>query len=117
MEIESAIRQGGVLRVAIGAALVAKPDLAYGWVGATADARGTKVMVRGLGIRDLAIGAGTVASAGDSRDRRPWLLAAIASDAVDFFATLAGPDAPGRGPSLAIAGGSAVAGLVFLLAG
>jgi hypothetical protein len=115
MELTSAIRQFGAGRVAVGAALMAKPDSAYGWVGADADGRGAQVLAKALGIRDLVIGAGTAAKAGDPKAVRPWLLAGIASDFVDFAATLGGPDAPARKAILGVAGSSTAAGLYYLL--
>ena len=115
MELSKSIRSAALGRVGVGATLIAKPDSAYGWIGGEADGRGAQVLVRALGIRDLVLGAGALATAGDSEALRPWLLAGVAADAVDFAATLAGPSAPGRKVVLGVAGGSTLAGLFYLL--
>jgi len=115
MELRQAIRQTGAGRIGMGAALLAKPDIAYGWIGGEADGRGAQVLIRALGIRDLVIGAGVAAKAGDSKGLRPWLLAGIAADAVDLAATLSGPSAPGRRVVIGLAGSSTLAGLFYLL--
>jgi len=115
MELHQAIRQAGVGRIGMGVALLAKPDIAYGWIGGEADGRGAQVLIRALGIRDLVIGAGVAAKAGDPKGLRPWLLAGIAADAVDFAATLFGPSAPARQFVIGLAGSSTLVGLLFLL--
>ncbi len=116
MELTKAIRQAGLGRVGVGAALLAKPDsAAYGWIGGEADGRGAQVLVRALGVRDLVIGAGIAAKAADAKALRPWLLAGVAADAVDFAATLSGPSAPARTFVLGLAGSSTAVGLFYLL--
>jgi hypothetical protein len=115
VELTTSIRQAALGRVAVGATLVAKPDSAYGWIGGEADGRGAQVVTRALGIRDLVIGVGVLATAGDAKALRPWLLAGVAADAVDFGATLTGPSAPGRNVVLGVAAGSTLAGLFYLL--
>jgi len=115
MELTNSIRVGALGRVGVGASLLGKPDSAYGWIGGEADGRGAQVLTRALGIRDLVIGAGVLATARDPRALRPWLLAGVAADAVDFAATLAGPSAPGRKIVLGVAGSSTLAGLFYLL--
>jgi hypothetical protein len=114
MELTTEVRGAGLARVGVGAALLAKPDAAFGWIGAEADGRGAQVLTRALGIRDLVIGAGIAAQAGDAKALRPWLLAGMVADAVDFAVTLTAPDAPGRKIVLGVAAGSAVAGLTYL---
>ena len=94
-------------RVAIGAAMVLSPEtVATTWIGAR-DARrtGPQVVTQALGIRDAAIGAGILSTQG-SRAARTWLLAAVASDAVDLAATLRARDSL---PSTAVAGVTAIA--------
>ena len=117
MELQQAIRQAAVGRIGLGAALLAKPGIAYGWIGGEADGRGAQVVIRALAVRDLVIGAGTAVKAGDPKGMRPWLLAGVAADAVDFAATLAGPSAPGRNVVIGLAGSSTLAGLFFLVRG
>jgi len=115
MELQHAIRQAAVGRIGLGAALLAKPDIAYGWIGGEADGRGAQVVIRALAVRDLVIGAGAAAKANDPKGRRPWLLAGIAADAVDFAATLSGPSAPARQFVIGLAGSSTLVGLFYLL--
>jgi hypothetical protein len=117
MELSTEIRGAGMGRIGAGSLLLAKPDAAYSWIGSEADGRGAQVLTRALGIRDLVIGVGITVAAGDTKAVRPWLLAGIASDAVDFAATLAGPSAPGRKLVAVIAGTSTLAGLSYLLRG
>jgi hypothetical protein len=100
-------------RVLIGAMLFAAPDLvAAPWVGDDARTTGARVVVRALGARDAALGAGTLAAAGDAVQLRRWLLASSASDAADFVATLAGPRTPARTAVLGFAAAAALSGVV-----
>ena len=97
----------------IGATLLAAPDLAATpWVGADARTRGARVVVRALGARDAALGAGTLSAAGDRTQLRRWLVASAACDAADFVATLAGPRSSGRSLVLILAAAATVTGAV-----
>ena len=99
-------------RVLVGVTLFAAPDrVAAPWVGEDARSQGARVVVRALGARDAALGAGTLAAAGDPAQLRRWLLASSASDAADFIATLAGPRSPARTAVLAVAAAAAAAGV------
>jgi hypothetical protein len=109
----TAVRMLATGRVLIGAALFAAPDLvAAPWVGDDARTEGARVVVRALGARDAALGAGTLAAGGDGAALRRWLLASSASDAADFVATLAGPRTPARTAVLGLAASAAVAGVI-----
>lgn len=109
----------GLARLGFGAALIALPErLAEPWIGRDAESRGTQVAVRGLGARDLVLGAGVAVS--DGRDRQRWLAAGIVGDVADLSATLAaGKSVPLRGRILVgllaeagiAMGGAALAGL------
>jgi hypothetical protein len=100
-------------RVLIGAMLFAAPDLvAAPWVGDDARTTGARVVVRALGARDAALGAGTLAAACDAVQLRRWLLASSASDAADFVATLAGPRTPARTAVLGVAAAAALSGVI-----
>ena len=100
-------------RVLIGTVLFAAPDLiAASWIGDDARTGGARVVVRALGARDAALGAGTLAAAGDGAELRRWLLASSASDAADFVATLAGPRTPARTAVLGLSATAAVAGVI-----
>jgi hypothetical protein len=107
-------------RLLIGTALVAAPAKASeGWIGPEADLPTTQVVTRALGIRDLAIAAGTLAAVRGEADPARWLVAGVASDAVDLGATLVAGDAlppTGRYGVAAVAAGAVVGGLVLLRA-
>lgn len=103
-------------RVLFGSALTAAPASGAGWIGDISGESPVTVYSRALGVRDAAIGVG-VLTAGDSEKLRPWILAGIASDIVDFAATLeARDDLPslGRNAVPLIAGGSALLGVWLL---
>jgi hypothetical protein len=109
--VQTAARMLAAGRVLIGATLLAAPDLAAApWVGDDARTPGARVVVRALGARDAALGAGTIAAAGDADQLRRWLIASSASDAADFVATLAGPPARARPLVLGLAAAAAIAG-------
>lgn len=103
-------------RVLVGTALTIAPASGAGWIGESAGESPVTVYGRALGVRDAAIGVG-VLTAGDSEKLRPWILAGIAADIVDFAATLeARGDLPplGRNGVALVAGGSALLGAWLL---
>jgi hypothetical protein len=76
-------------RMLVGAAGILAPGVAFR--GAGLDSRSNPQMpfvMRMFGIRDLVLGAGALGTSG--AERRRWLQATIASDAVDFGAAIAG---------------------------
>lgn len=78
----------GGARVAVGAALLLAPTLAgRPWIGADAGRGGTRVALRALGVRDLALGAGLVDAVSNGRPVGPWLDAGTGSDLVDALAS------------------------------
>jgi hypothetical protein len=102
-------------RVAVGAGLTLAPGRAGGgWIGRDARRPATQVVISAFGARDLALGLGTAAAAGQGYGARPWVLAGILADATDLAATLRARDdlhpvaVAGVG---ALAAGSAVLGL------
>ena len=103
-------------RVLVGSALTVAPASGAGWIGEESGRSPVTVYSRALGIRDAAIGVGVI-TAGDSERLRPWLIAGIASDVVDFAATVEARDElPDLGRRLVpfIAGGSALLGAWLL---
>lgn len=102
-------------RIAIGtAAFVAPRAVMRGWIGAAANDRGTQIAVRGLAVRDVALGLGTLAALDDPGRTKNWIEAGIIADAGDFTATaMGGREARGRASLgvMAIAGGAAAAGM------
>jgi len=78
-------------RIAYGAALAVAPRRAAGaWLGAHADDPGAQVALRGLGVRDLALGAGGLIALRERgrRDAAVWMVAQAAADATDLVSTL-----------------------------
>lgn len=115
MSIRAALIALSLGRVAIGAALAAAPR-ATGerWIGETANDVRVAIITRGLGARDLAIGAGTALAlhSGSEGAARSWLAASAIADACDFTAMLTTRDRVPRqsaAATLALAGGAAVA--------
>jgi hypothetical protein len=105
-------------RALIGAALVAAPaPLTRAWTGD--DRPSTLVVGRGLGVRDLALGAGALVALRRGRDARAWIAAGIAGDVADLGSSLAAGDAiprHGRLGTAALAGSAAIAGAWLLRA-
>jgi hypothetical protein len=103
-------------RVGFGLALVVVPERVTSlWLGKDAARAGTQVVSRGLGARDVALGAGALIA--PSAELRPWLIAAVLADAADLVGTLAAGDAlPRAGRALvgAVAAGGVVLGTISL---
>jgi len=78
-------------RLAIGAALVAKPQsqVGTGWIGEDAKRPTAAVAFRAVGARDMALALGTLSAQRTGGPLKPWLLAATLADATDLFATFA----------------------------
>ena len=58
------------------------------WFGRSRPGPGT-VLMRAVGARDVAIGAGLLSARRDAERARPWLLAGALCDAIDVLATFA----------------------------
>jgi hypothetical protein len=100
-------------RLAIGAALVAKPQsqVGAGWVGEDAQRPTAAVLLRAVGARDMALALGTLAAQRSGGALRPWLLTATLADATDLVATFAaGAAVPKQAKALIalLAGGAIV---------
>jgi hypothetical protein len=102
-------------RIAYGAALAVAPRRAAGaWLGRHADDPGAQVALRGLGARDLALGAGALVAlrARGRRGAAVWMAAQAAADATDLVSTLlARRHLPRRGVRAAVAIAGAAAAL------
>ena len=100
-------------RLAIGAALVAKPhsQVGTGWIGEDAKRPTAAVPFRAVGARDMALALGTLGARRMGTPLRPWLLAATLADATDLVATFAaGRAVPARGKAMiALLAGGAIA--------
>jgi hypothetical protein len=105
-------------RIALGATLIARPELATGrWVGRDGSRPGGQVLARGLGARDAALGAGTLTALRGGGPTTPWILGGLFSDATDLLATHTARERLPRGAAAMIyvlAGGALVAGLANL---
>jgi hypothetical protein len=81
-----------VNRLAFGLAYLFAPGRAgQGWIGRTANDPATQVFVRGHGARDVALGAGALATLARREPRRAgeWMSAQALADGADVAATLA----------------------------
>ena len=101
-------------RVAFGVGLIARPQIAAGWVGRDGEGPGGQVLARALGARDAALGAGTLAALRSGAPLRPWVFGGLLCDATDLLATHAARHRLPRAAApliYALAGGALVAGL------
>ena len=108
-------------RLAFGAGLIAAPArVASGWLGADAARSAPQVAIRGLGARDVALSAGALSALGDTHQLRRWVLGAAACDLADVAIALATPSdalpANARWGTVALGGGTAIAGLLLYAA-
>jgi hypothetical protein len=108
----------GAGRALLGLALLVAPaPILRAWLGRCDHA--TAVLGRGLGARDVALGAGLVAALARDGDPAPWLVAGAVADVGDTAATLAAGDripSAGRNGTVALAASSAVAGVALAVA-
>jgi hypothetical protein len=82
------LKQLSAGRIALGAAMIAKPPLVTsGWVGQVADRPGGHVLARALGARDAALGALTLAAMQSGQPLKPLVLAGLVCDGTDLLAT------------------------------
>ncbi len=110
----------GVGRIAFGLGLIGVPSrIGSSWIGSVAERPPVHVAIRGLGARDMVLAAGAIVAAARGDAVRPWLIGAIAGDLSDIAATLAAGDsvpARGRWGTVALAGGSVIAGAALAAA-
>lgn len=102
-------------RVAFGLALFVAPrQTARTWIGDAVDDPGTRMAIRGLGARDVALGAGLLAALEGGGATHRWLEAGAAADLGDLAAAALGRDARPAGAiaaTVAVAGGAAGLGI------
>jgi len=90
MDPTALARQTAYGRIALGAALAVAPGLAArGWIGSASATPGARVLARGFGARDVAIGAGALMALNHGGPARDWMLAGALADFGDLAATLA----------------------------
>jgi hypothetical protein len=96
MDVRQAARGLALNRLAFGLNYVLRPEaVGPSWIGgAAARHPGAQVLARGLGARDLALGAGALAALyrGEDIAARKWMAAHALSDGVDLVATMAARD-------------------------
>lgn len=86
---EEVAKAFGWLRIIVGALLLLLPRMSTRmWTGEDSDDAPTEMAVRGMGVRDLAIGAGLVGALGAGAPAAGWLRAGAIVDAGDAFATM-----------------------------
>jgi hypothetical protein len=106
-------------RALLGVGLLAAPGpVARRWLGAEADRPAVVELLRGIGARDLALGAGALVNLRDGGSAVPWVAAGAVADAADAVAAIAVGDAipgGGRWGTVALAGVSAAAGVALAL--
>jgi hypothetical protein len=109
-----------VCRIAIGAGLLAAPQLAARlWVGGHARETSARLFARAVGARDIAIGAGTLIALAEGAPARRWLQAGLLADVTDLGATLAVGREIAAGPRAivaSIAGGASLLGVRLVTA-
>lgn len=84
-------RTMGWLRAGVGVALVVAPRAPMRLAGGAEPTGASVLLMRTIGIRDLVLGLGTVAAAASAvtGDVGRWNSAALASDSLDTFVSLA----------------------------
>lgn len=109
----------GLARVGFGVFATSAPErMGRTWVGEDASRPGAGVILRALGFRDIALGAGTTEAALNG-DPRGWLAVCMLSDLGDVAATLIGRERiepSGVAITTALAGAGALAAGILLLA-
>ena len=84
-------------RLAFGVGLIARPDrVGGGWLGSDSEREPVKIVLRGLGARDVALSAGALAALGREDRLAPWLAGAIACDRRGRHAGRAPDSLPGN---------------------
>lgn len=99
----------GWFRIAVGIALIGAPRMLLKAPTGAEPTGSALLLARTIGIRDLVIGAGTLAAvrSGSEDDIRRWAIAALASDALDAVTGIKGVRWVGR-RGAAIAAGAAL---------
>lgn len=88
----------GVLRALVGVAMIVAPRLVVRSTDGEPESGTVAFMVRTIGVRDLALGLGTVTAARSSRsgDARRWVQFGLLSDALDVVIGTRSPPLLGR---------------------
>lgn len=118
MDARTAARALAAGRVALGIGLVVAPTrFTRGWIGGDAASEpSVRVLARGLGIRDVILGAIALHTVDHPEVGPRWLRTCAAADAVDLLATAGARKALPTAGVLgvgALAGGAAAAGVAL----
>ena len=109
------LRRLSFMRLAIGISLLAAPRLAVKlWTGESNDSSSLRLAARGLGAREVALAAGTLAAMENGGAARRWVEAAVIADTADalsVFGRLPGMSPINRLGQLVGAGGAALLGV------
>lgn len=112
MDSHHAARVLAVGRVAVGVTLLALPGGVARSIG-VGSRPGVRLLIRMVGVRDLALGAGTLRALARGRGSRSWVRAGAACDAVDAAVLTTAAGDLGVGTALTgtvVAGGAAALG-------
>jgi hypothetical protein len=83
------VRVLGIARAVIGSAMVLAPATSMRfWIGEERKAFGTRLITRAFGMREIAIGVGTVLAVDHDAPVRGWLEAGVLIDSSDALTTL-----------------------------
>jgi hypothetical protein len=89
LEDREVARFMGALRVGLGVAMFVAPNkVAKSWTGEGAESTPSTLALRGMAVRDIAVGLGLVKAVELGTSTRGWLEAAALCDAGDAVATL-----------------------------
>jgi hypothetical protein len=112
MPMQTLVKALALSRIGFGGATLVMPEEAMrGWIGRRAASYGgTQAVAQAFGVRDLGLGAGTLAALMSAKDAQDWVLVAAVADLADLIATVTGEGIPLKG-RLMVAGmaGTAIA--------
>ncbi len=101
MDHRQSVRFISAGRIAIGAVMLVAPRRgAASWVGPDGRSGALTLLVRSFGAREVALGAGTLASLDSGGPARPWVMAGVVADGLDAVASVLAIRHLGRRTSL-----------------
>jgi len=105
------VRVLGIARAVIGGAMVLAPATSMRfWIGEERKAFGARLITRAFGMREIAIGVGTVLAVDHDAPVRGWLEAGVLIDSSDALTTLVSyRKLPRVGRTLVLAGAASAA--------
>lgn len=114
MDARALARLLAAARVGLGLTMVVAPRVLGRLLVGRVAGGPARVLTRGFGARDVAIGAGMLRALRSGEPTLGWVAAGIAADLTDFAAAAAADDMPalGRAAMMAAGGGATVAGVL-----